>query len=156
MGFGKYSVFFLLSMIKFLFAPFGGPAAGLTFFETYFSCVAGALLSATIFYFMSEFFLKRAHDKRHQLAMYAKSKGIELPYKNKFTKTNKFVVKMKMKLGIYGVAMYAPLFLSIPIGTIITAKFYGKEKRTYPIIIAGVFVNGMITCGIAYFAGSLF
>lgn len=152
----KYSVFFLLSMIKFLFAPFGGPAAELTFFETYVSCVAGAVLSATMFYFMSEFFMNKAQAKRVAQIKKANEQGKTLPFKKKFTKSNKFVVKMKRKLGIYGVAFYAPLFLSIPIGTIITAKFYGKEKKTYPMIILGIFLNGFMTCGIAYFAGSLF
>lgn len=156
MDFGKYSAFFLLSMIKFLFTPFGGPLAKLTFFETYFSCVAGAVISAAIFYFMSELFMKRAHNKRVQIRLDALKNGIVLPQKKKFTKMNKFVVRMKMKFGIFGIAMYAPLFLSVPVGSIITAKFYGKEKRTFPIIIFGMFANGFITTSLAYSAGSLF
>lgn len=151
MGLGKYSFFFLLSMVKFLFTPFGGPAAGLTFFETYFSCVTGAIISATIFYFMSDFFMKKAQIKRTKIREVALAKGLTLPHKNKFTPMNKFVVKMKMRFGIFGIAMYAPLFLSVPIGTIVTAKFYRKEKKTFPIILLGMFVNGFITCGITYF-----
>jgi len=156
MGVGKYSVFFFLSMIKFLFAPFGGPAYNLTFLETYLACVSGAVFSATIFYFMSEFLMVKAHKKRIQKFQEAQEKGIELPYKKKFTYMNKLVVRAKMKAGIFGVAMYAPLFLSVPVGTIIAAKFYGKDKRTFPLIVLGMFVNGLITSGLAYFAGSLF
>ena len=156
MDFGKYSVFFLFSTIKFLFTPFGGPAAGLTFFETYFSCVAGAIVSAFVFYFMSEYFMKKAHIKLVLLQQEALKKGITLPYKKKFTKMNKFVVKMKLRFGIFGIAMYAPLFLSVPIGSIVTAKFYGKENRTFPIIILGIFVNGLVTCGITYFVADFF
>lgn len=156
MDFGKYSLFFFFSMVKFLFTPFGGPAAKLTFFETYFSCVAGALLSATIFYFASEFFMKRAHKKRVFMREEAIRNGIELPYKKKFTGMNKFIVRMKMRFGIFGIAVYAPLFLSVPIGSIVTAKFYGKETRTFPIIVLGLFLNGFITTGLAYFAGSFF
>lgn len=156
MDFGKYSVFFLFSTIKFLFTPFGGPAAGLTFFETYFSCVTGAIVSAFVFYFMSEYFMKKAHIKRVLLQQEAFKKGITLPNKKKFTKMNKFVVKMKLRFGIFGIAMYAPLFLSVPIGSIVTAKFYGKESRTFPIIILGIFVNGLVTCGITYFVADFF
>ena len=83
----KYSVLFLLSMIKFLFAPFGGPAAGLTFFETYVSCVAGAVLSATMFYFMSEFFMNKAQAKRVAQIKKANEQGKALPFKKKFTKS---------------------------------------------------------------------
>jgi hypothetical protein len=62
-----YFSLFGLSMIKFMFAPFGGPAMHLNFFETYLSCVAGAFTAAFIFYFSSEFFMIRAHNKRKAL-----------------------------------------------------------------------------------------
>lgn len=153
---GKYIGFFGFSMIKFLFTPFGGPKAGLSFIETYIVCVAGALLSAAIFFFSSEYFLKRAHKKRKELILKSIESGIPLKQKKKFTKTNKLIVRIKHKLGIIGVAFYAPLFLSIPIGTIITAKFYGKEKRTFPLIILGIGINGVITTGIAYIIADFF
>jgi len=153
---GKYIGFFGFSMIKFLFTPFGGPKAGLSFIETYVVCVAGALLSASIFYFSSEFFLKRARNKRNELSRKSIETGIPLKQKKKFTKTNKLIVRIKHKLGIIGVAFYAPLFLSIPIGTIITAKFYGKEKRTFPLIILGIGINGIITTGAAFIIADFF
>jgi hypothetical protein len=153
---GKYIGFFGFSMIKFLFTPFGGPKAGLSFVETYIVCVAGALLSAAIFYFSSEFLLIRAHQKRKELIQKSIETGIPLKQKKKFTKTNKLIVRIKHKLGIIGVAFYAPLFLSIPIGTIITAKFYGKERRTFPLIILGIFVNGAITTGSAFLIADFF
>jgi hypothetical protein len=153
---GKYIGFFGFSMIKFLFTPFGGPKAGLSFIETYIVCVAGALLSAAIFFFSSEFFLIRAHKKRKELILKSIETGVPLKQKKKFTKTNKLIVRIKHKLGIIGVAFYAPLFLSIPIGTIITAKFYGKEKRTFPLIILGIGINGVITTGIAYIIADFF
>lgn len=150
MDFGTYSGLFFGSTLKFLFTPFLGPDLGLTFFETYFSCVAGALFSSVIFYFASEFFMIRAHKKRVLIREEAIRNGIELPYKKKFTRMNKFVVRMKMRFGIFGIAMYAPLFLSIPLGSIVTAKFYGKEKKTFFIIMLGIFVNGFITTGLAF------
>ncbi len=152
----KYIGFFGFSMIKFLVTPFGGPKAGLTFIETYFVCAAGALFSAAIFYFSSEFFLIRAHKKRKDLICKSLETGIPLKQKKKFTKTNKLIVRIKNKLGIIGVAFYAPLFLSIPIGSIITAKFYGKEKRTFPLIILGIFINGLLTTGSAFLIADLF
>lgn len=156
MNFGLYSTFFLLSTIKFLFTPFGGPASGLNFWECYFSCVAGAIFSAAVFYFASEYFMKRAHASKVKKREEALANGIELPKKKIFTKTNKTVVRMKHRLGIIGVSFYAPLFLSVPIGTIITAKFFGKEKKTFPLIVLGMFVNGLITTGIAYLIASFF
>lgn len=137
-------------MIKFLFAPFGGPAAGLSFVETYLSCVAGAIFCAFIFYFSAEFFMKRAHNKRVEKMKEMLKSGIEVKRKKAFTRTNKMIVRLKRRLGIFGISMYAPLFLSVPIGSIITAKFYGKDRRTFPLILLGIFVNGLITSGLAY------
>lgn len=156
MKFGVYSAFFFFSMFKFLLTPFGGPKAHLTFFETYFSCVSGAIVSATIFYFMSEFLMIRNQKKKILLLKQSIESGIALPYKKRFTKTNKFIVRMKIKLGLFGIAMYAPLFLSVPIGSIIAAKFYGKEKKTFPIIVLGMFVNGFMTTGLAYLIADFF
>lgn len=156
MNFGLYITFFLLSTVKFLFAPFGGPAARLNFIETYISCVSGAIFSAAVFYYTSEYFMKRARDKRRREMEEARAKGIELKPKKKFTRINKFVVRIKRRFGIYGISLFAPLFLSVPIGSIITAKFYGGEKKTFMLITLGMFMNGFITTGIAYFGASFF
>ena len=153
---GKYSALFFLSTVKFMFAPLGGPAADLAFLETYLVCLSGALFSTTIFYFMSEFFMLRTHQKR--IAKYNKAidRGEKPKLKKNFTKVNKAIVKLKIKIGVYGVALFAPLFLSVPVGTIITAKFFGKEKKTFPLIVIGLAMNGLIITSLAYFAGGLF
>lgn len=150
MKWGIYAAFFGFSTIKFLFTPFGGAQAGLSFFETYFSCVSGGIFSAAIFYFSSEYFLKRSHQKKLDIRKAAELKGIEIPRKKIFTRGNKLVVRMKRRLGIVGISMFAPLFLSVPIGSIISAKFYGKDKRTFWFIGLGMLVNGAVTTGITY------
>ena len=60
------------------------------------------------------------------------------------------VVKLKRSVGIYGITFLAPLFLSVPIGSIISAKFYGKKKITFLLIVIGMFTNGLLTTGLAY------
>ena len=145
-----YFSLFGLSMIKFMFAPFSGPLMRLNFLETYLSCVAGAITAAFIFYFSSEYFMIRAHKKRKALLHASITNGTPLKYKPKFTRFNILIVKLKRRFGIYGIAFYAPLFLSVPIGSIVAAKFYGKEKRTFPLILVGIFMNGALTTGLAY------
>lgn len=156
MNWEVYGFFFLFSMVKFLVTPFGGILADLTFIETYLSCVSGAIVSAAVFYYSSEYFLMRARKKRHQRYEECIAKGLEWKEKKKFTRTNKLIVRIKHRLGIVGTSMYVPLFLSVPIGSIITAKFYGKDKRTFPLIVLGMLVNGAITTGIHYGSAYLF
>lgn len=141
---------FGLSMIKFMFTPFSGPALGLSFVETYFTCVAGGIFSAAIFYFSAEFFMHRAHARRVRKNAYLKSQGLPIKQKRKFTPMNKFIVRIKRSLGIIGVSLWAPFFLSVPIGSIVAAKFYGHQKKTFPLIITGMFLNASATTGLAY------
>lgn len=151
-----YFSLFGLSMVKFMFAPFGGPGFHLSFIETYLSCVSGAFFAAFIFYFSSEYFLKRAAQKRSDAYHTAMKLGLPFKEKRKFTRFNKFIVRLKRRFGIYGISLFAPFVLSVPLGSIVTAKFYGKEKRTFPLILAGICLTGSFTTGLAYFAGTLF
>lgn len=133
-----------------MFAPLGGPPMGLTFMETYLSVSFGGIFFAAIFFFSANYFMHRARDKRDKLRQDHLEKGTPFVEKRKFTWINRKVVKVKMTLGIYGTALWVPLFLSVPLGSIITAKFFGDDKRTFPLIILGMFINCGITTGITY------
>jgi len=133
-----------------MFAPLGGPHLELSFIETYLACCGGAVFSATIFYFSAEYFLKRSRKKRH--AAYEKSKleGTPIEQKRNFTRMNKLIVRIKKSMGILGTCFWVPFFLSIPLGSIVTAKFYGKRKKTFPLILVGIFFNALVTTTISY------
>ncbi len=133
-----------------MFAPLGGVAMKLNYFETYFSCVAGATFSASVFFFMSDFFIKRAERKRREKLVEMIAKALPMKKKKVFTFGNKLIIRIKKTFGIYGVCMWVPLFLSIPVGSIVAAKFYGKDKRAFPLVILGVLVNGLILTTLAY------
>lgn len=147
---------FTLAMVKFMFAPFGGPTLGLSALETYVAAVSGAIVCALFFYFASEYFMKQALKKQQTKQQAAILSGIPLKTKKKFTRMNKFIVRIKHRLGIVGLSFFAPFFLGIPLGTIIAAKFYGKEKRTFPLILAGILFNGAVITGIRYGLAFLF
>ncbi len=139
-----------LSTFKFMFAPIYGRGVGLTFLETYIVTYLGAAGTAVFFYFLAGFFMRRAAEKRTK-------KRLEAIYNNevfvdprKFTFVNKMVVRVKRTIGIYGISFYAPFFLSVPIGTIITTKFYGRNPKTLPLILLGLAKNALITTSIVY------
>jgi len=144
------SSLFFLSMIKFMFAPFGGKVAELSFFETYISCCSGAIVSAAIFYFSAGYFMKKAAERNKKKNDNLLSEGLPIPVNKRFTRTNKLVVKMKQVMGIIGVSFWVPFLFSIPLGSIITAKFYGHNRKTFSFIVIGILLNGLITTGITY------
>ena len=147
---GSLISLFLLSTVKFLFTPLGGPGLGLSFFETYFACVSGGIVGASFFYFSGGYFIQRAEKKRKHLESEHSKQVLYLKKKKTFSRMNKLIVKTKNSIGIVGISFWAPFFLSIPVGSIIVAKFYGHNKKAYPLIVIGMFINAFVTTGLAY------
>ena len=137
-----YVGIFLWAMVKFLFAPFTALLAipEITWIQNYILCVSAGLPSATIFYNSSVFFINRTQDRRAR-------KGI---VKNKFTRRNKIIIKTKNSIGLWGLALLTASFISIPLGSVITAKFYRHEKRTIYIIYLCIIVLGAVLTSISY------
>lgn len=147
MNWGAYSALFSLATFKFMFAAFPGPALGLSFIETFLCVFSGGTISAAVFYFSSDFFMLRASQKRIKKMKRLKEEGKPI---KKFTFMNKFIVRCKNKFGIYVICFWAPFFLSVPFGSIVAAKFYGKLRLTFLYIALGMLINSCITTFLAY------
>lgn len=152
----KYSIFAALSTIKFLFTPMGGPAAELTYFETFLSCLSGGLFSAAVFFYSASFFMKRNQIRRAVKQEKNRALGLAEKSKRKFTRTNRSIISLKFKLGKLGICWLLPLFLSVPIGTIICAKFYKHHPDTFIYIVLGMSVNCAIITGLTYGVDGIF
>lgn len=150
MNWSGYIALASVATFKFMFSAIPGPALGLNYFETVASISIGAMISAAFFYFSSEFFLNRARSKRLKLIREAEQKGIPFKGKKTFSRVNKIVVKLKLGLGKVGICFWAPFFLSVPVGSIIAAKFYGKYSFTFLFILAGILLNAFLTSFIVY------
>lgn len=48
----------------------------------------------------------------------------------RFTRMNRFVIKAKKYFGIPGIAVLAPLILSIPLGSFLAIRFFRNRHRT--------------------------
>jgi hypothetical protein len=154
MNWAAFSSVFFVATIKFLFSPFAGIPLGLDFVTTYLAAISGASLSSLFFYFGAELIMANSRKKRLQKENEAILKGIPLKQKKKFTRGNKMTIKLKRSFGKIGLCFLAPSLLSIPLGTIIVAKFYGKEKDTFLWVFIGILISGAITTSLAYFVFS--
>ncbi len=121
-----------------------------TFWDLFLPTTAGAFVSMAVFYFASDFMMDRAAKKRTELLKKAIAEGTEFVPKRKFTRLNKLIVKLKMRIGIYGVTIIAPLFFSIPLGSVICAKFYGERKQTFPLMLLFMGAYSFLMCAIIY------
>jgi len=116
---------FLLAHVKFLVTATIALATypQLSVDEIFISSSLGAISCFNIFYFISQKFYF-ADNKQSKNTKAKKSKT--------FKKRNRILIKMKQsKIGFLLVCTLAPLFLSIPIGTVVVVKFFGDNKKTY-------------------------
>jgi hypothetical protein len=148
--FSQYGLAFLISTVKFSVAASIVTATTLLLpFWVAVSTGLGAIFSFNLFFLSSGFLMKRAKEKQKEAI-------VNGTYKKKifFTKTNKFMVKTKMsKSGFWLICTLAPLILSIPVGSIIVAKFYGDKKLAYPVAMVSLIVWAFV---LAYLNGAIF
>lgn len=151
-----YATLVFFSTWKFMFAPLLGFASGFTFLETFVSCMIGALISSSIFYFGSNYFMQKALERsiRKKERLVARGKSVKV--KKRFTKMNRRIIRVKRSIGIYGACYLFPYFLSIPLGSIITAKFYKHQKKTYPLIVLFLTINCLIVTSATYLFNFMF
>jgi len=144
------STVFLGGTVKFMVSPALGPALDLSYFQTFMANALGAIVSMVFFYYSANFFMKRHHHKQIKKQQDRLHKETNASKKKVFTRRNKLIVRLKNKIGHIPFALWAPFFLSIPIGSIITAKFFGKRKSTLWLMITGIFLNNTITVSFVY------
>jgi len=131
-----YVTGFFMGSVKFMFAAASMMPFGPTYWEAVFTTFFGALFSFSLFYFSAGFFMERAKLKRLE-----KIKNGTLKEKKQFSRLNKFVVKLKLSpFGYIGLLIGGPMFMSIPIGSIVLAKFYRHLKITYWIELGILFI----------------
>lgn len=148
----KYLTIIFLATWKFMFTPIAGRATGLSYFETILFVLIGAYLAAFVFYFGSNYFIRRSVKKRIQKMQRAQQQGKKVPKKKIFTKMNRRIVFLKHRVNKYFIYWAFPLFLSIPGGCIIVAKFYKHHKQTFPMILFFLTVDCVaITSGVYLF-----
>ena len=115
---------FLLSTVKFVFGavPYA-LALGFSFFEAVTVTSLGGFTGVTIFVLMSERIVarikKRKREKLHDLHN----------NKKKFTRKNKIIVSVKMRFGLWGIALLTPLLLSIPIGCFLAVRYFQHKQK---------------------------
>lgn len=132
----------LSASVKFLFAAPVGYGFGFSLFTTFLGLLLGGCLGTIIFFYSSRYFMDKAQEKRRERYLLAKEKGEEPP-KN-FTSLNKFIVRVKRKIGYFGVVFILLPIISIPIESILCAKFYSHHKTIVPVLFVSVAIWSLI------------
>jgi len=147
MNWSAYITLASLATVKFMFSAIPGPHLGASPVETVLSIFIGGCVGSAFFYYSAEFFMKRNRDKRQKQR---EEMGCDYVEKNKFTRVNKGIVKLKNRFGKVGICFWAPFLLSVPVGSIVVAKFFGRESFTFLFIVIGMAINASLTTFIVY------
>ncbi|MCW5900351.1 MAG: hypothetical protein KIT10_13880 [Flavobacteriales bacterium] len=133
------------SMVKFAFSPLLAYQLGYGFLDTLMITALGGCCGVLLFYGASGWLMERARRKRvaRELAGAAR--------KRSFTRTNRMIVRVKRR-GLGGLAAITPAILSIPIGSIIAAKYYRDDRRTLPMLLVSVLAWAILLSGFWTFA----
>ena len=118
---------YLSSMLKFIFGPIGGYAAGLNLITTILATVAGMMTVVLSFTYAGNWLREHVINR-----FFKKSK--------KFSGSNRKFVKIWKKYGLVGVAALTPIILT-PIGGSILAVSSGSPKEK---IVLFMFISATV------------
>ncbi len=135
------------SMVKFAISPLVSYGLGYTFLQTLLFTSLGGCLGVVLFYRASAWLMKRARLRRIHREI-ARQHGIDATRRRVFTGFNRFIVRVKRGHGLQGLAALTPVLLSIPIGTIIAAKYFSHDRRTLPTLLSSVVIWAVVLSSI--------
>ncbi|MBK9049083.1 MAG: hypothetical protein IPN54_04155 [Bacteroidetes bacterium] len=154
--FVKILLIILLSSVKFVAGPpfaYYDERYDFSFFETVIYCVLGGMLGVSVFTFFSielqliASWFKNKYKKviaksRASLQRGSKAEIVEFTdhgeHKKLFTPRNRKFVRIWRKYGLIGVAFLTPVFISIPIGTIIANAFEDNKKKIFLYMLISI------------------
>lgn len=140
---GFISVFFVASS-KFLFAPTVS-FRFFNFWETILFVSIGGIAGVSFFYLASGWVIRKINENRIKKEQAQLKKG-KVVVKKVFTPFRRKVIRVKNSFGLIGIAFLTPCILSIPIGSIIAARFYRHNRFTiFALYISVIFWGFLLT-----------
>jgi hypothetical protein len=117
---------FLLSMIKFVF---GGVPMALSFSFPFIEAITvttlGGFTSAVFFVNISDWLLAR-YKKKSKIEF---ALNPHLPRKRIFTRTRRFIIKVKTRFGIVGFSFIVPFLIPIPLGSFLAVRYFHNKQK---------------------------
>ncbi len=133
-----YIAIYLLCMLKIVFGPTMGYAAGLHPLISTLLTIGGMMTTISIFSFFGEKLRHTAFIKFFKL-------------KKAFSPQSRRFVKLWNKYGLLGISFLTPILLSPPGGAILAVAFGGSKKKMFIyMLISSVMWSFILTYGFYY------
>ena len=144
----------LIASVKFLLAPFEAERYEFSFWQSFAITTIGGTVGIFVFYYAGS---KVSTWWRHIMALIKSvflrrpAEVIEQKPKKVFTRNKRFVIRIKMKFGLIGIALITPSLISIPIGSIVAANFYRKKRGVLLYLVGSLIFWSFLLNGIAQY-----
>lgn len=128
--------------LKMLVSAGMGVGFGMGFLQTFLFTSIGGCLGVVVFYQLSGSLIERARVKwlRKRAAATA-DRSLKFP--TIFNRRNRWLVNVKHKGGLRALAALTPLVLTIPLGSILAARFFRHDRRTIPALMLSVVLQAL-------------
>jgi hypothetical protein len=132
----------LTAMVKFLFAGLVSYSLGHSIGLTILLTALGGFAGMVIFYYTGTGLLEflRRRYLRNTAARLASGRAP----RRVFTRTNRWIVRVKQRHGIRGLAAFAPPTLSVPVTALLAAKYFRHQRGTLPTLLLSVAVWSVV------------
>ncbi len=159
LSFGKIVSLALIASVKFLFSPFiaESPPYSLDFLPAFIITTSGGFAGIFVFtYFSNYIFSHWSRIKFYFRRIYmSKEKALHRMHKTgkRFSRTSRFIVWIKKRFGIAGVAFVTPCIVSIPIGCTAAVGLFRNRKKVLLYTSVSLLFWSLVLNVLAHFFG---
>ena len=153
----KYINVIIIASLKFFWATPYAYLFGLNKVETFVMMEIGGLLGFLFFYSFFSFMLKELkliwpliyhitpRIFRLRFEQWLDRRRYRKLTANRFTRSNKMIVRIRRKYGMLGIIVLTPIILSIPVGAFLGTKYFHHNYNFIPSMLLSIFLWGIVS-----------
>jgi len=148
---------FLVAGIKYFWATPYSYGLRLNEWETFFFIETGGILGFLFYYYFFGFLFKELKLLwpivynftpvlfKVRFEMWVIHQKAKQNYARKFTRRNKIIVQLRRRYGMWGIVIFSPVILSIPVGAFLGFKYFRHNHNFIPYMILSIITWGIVS-----------
>jgi hypothetical protein len=135
---------YLTAAVKFLLAPTLSLSLGYSTWTTVTVVFLGGVTGVCFFYLAADWLMENAAKRRRKKEDALRAQGKDVPKKKVFTSGRRRLIRVKNRFGLLGISIVTPCIISIPVGSILAARFFKNRVKVLTYMISSCLVWAFI------------